>query len=1068
MSQIIKTKKSYIQAKDEVTTREITAMFDDLTAELNETAAQLQAVDSSLQAQITAESSTRIAAVSNLQNQINAESSTRIANVSNLQNQINAESSTRVADVLNLQNQINAETSTRVANVSSLQEQINAETTTRVAAISNLQTQINNETFQRELSENTLRGDIDTALNNEKSARTQDISSLEQSILNAMSVEKLFQDAENERLRQLFNTESENQSGTFVTLSAKLDNEIAARKNDTQSLNNKISTETQNRINEDSSLREEFNALRNEFENWKIDVSKLAKPAASVTQFDYDGTQKTLLIVNFDSNYMTQSGTLSATNAGNYSVTYSLKNKNVTSWSDGTTADVVINWTIKNQTLTAAQSTGFAQGTALTYNGNYQSPTISNFDSNLHTMSGDTSKIDAGTYTVYISPKGAYVWNDGTKTAKSVTWKINPLAVSTPTADVTAFIYDGSAKTLQVKNYDPATMTQEGTTSATDTGNYSVKYTLKSKSNYQWSGGGTADVTINWTIGSNSIPKPTASTTEFTYDGNAKTLSVANFDSNYISQTGTITATNAGDYSATFSLKNPDRIKWADNSTADVTINWTISRCRLTAEQSTFAQVGTLIYNGEKQSPTIQGYDATCHNVSGHFTGTDVGTYTIYITPKSNYMFYDGTRTDRIVKWKIEQAPSTRPYASTSEFTYDGNEKTVVIQNYDSSRMTLSGTYSATEHGDYTAYVSLSDSTATWDDGGNDPVVINWKINRFTLSVNATDVKQINVPTYDRNEHTVEIANFDSRYMVKRIESGYRDTAKIAGTHQFYVDLKNDNYCWKDGTTTTRIIIWHIAKRYIEIPQIVSGTGEFTYDGNSHYPTFTNNQYGISDAPDIYFMIRLPSNTQTDAGEYTETFYLNFRDGDDEMSVCWSDETKTDKSVTWKINPCELPPVSPYHDYTEAGQGFHGYAPTIYTPNIDWSGDFWTPTLYSALIDLMESDLKILPTEEDALYGGTGDSRVMRWPRRDATWVLKDKNNYYWKGKAVGEDLKLYWVLEFLEKDVQAWFDAGNANSNDVITFKSLKNDNEELKASVLDLQRAILDLYSMTTVYKE
>ena len=77
------------------------------------------------------------------------------------------------------------------------------------------------------------------------------------------------------------------------------------------------------------------------------------------------------------------------------------------------------NFTDKTQ-IQAVPSTN----SSLTYNGSSQSPTWLDYDSEQLSISGDTSAINAGTYTTYFTPKAHYEWTDGTTGAKPVTWTI--------------------------------------------------------------------------------------------------------------------------------------------------------------------------------------------------------------------------------------------------------------------------------------------------------------------------------------------------------------------------------------------------------------------------------------------------------------------------------------------------------------------------------------------------------------------------------------------------------------------------------------------------------------------
>ena len=88
-----------------------------------------------------------------------------------------------------------------------------------------------------------------------------------------------------------------------------------------------------------------------------IKKAQLNKPTASTTSFVYDGTSKGYSSFH-DSEVFEFTGTNTATNVGNYSLTISLKDKDNYEWKDGTTADVVINWSITQATPEFTVPTG--------------------------------------------------------------------------------------------------------------------------------------------------------------------------------------------------------------------------------------------------------------------------------------------------------------------------------------------------------------------------------------------------------------------------------------------------------------------------------------------------------------------------------------------------------------------------------------------------------------------------------------------------------------------------------------------------------------------------------------
>ena len=77
-----------------------------------------------------------------------------------------------------------------------------------------------------------------------------------------------------------------------------------------------------------------------------IKKAQLEKVTLVENTFEYTGDEIVSDGSNFDSTKMNVSGDIKATNVGNYSITVSLKDKDNYEWKDGTTTDLVLNWSI--------------------------------------------------------------------------------------------------------------------------------------------------------------------------------------------------------------------------------------------------------------------------------------------------------------------------------------------------------------------------------------------------------------------------------------------------------------------------------------------------------------------------------------------------------------------------------------------------------------------------------------------------------------------------------------------------------------------------------------------------
>lgn len=133
------------------------------------------------------------------------------------------------------------------------------------------------------------------------------------------------------------------------------------------------------------------------------------------------------------------------------------------------------------------------------YDGTTKTPVWQNYDPEQLTMSGTASAINAGTYTVYFTPKAGYSWVDESVDSKSVTWSIEKQTISAVPSQSGTLTYSGSSQSPSWSNYNSTSLTIGGTTSSTNAGSYTATFTPKS--NYKWSDNTTAAKSVTWAIG---------------------------------------------------------------------------------------------------------------------------------------------------------------------------------------------------------------------------------------------------------------------------------------------------------------------------------------------------------------------------------------------------------------------------------------------------------------------------------------------------------------------------------------------------------------------------------------
>lgn len=89
------------------------------------------------------------------------------------------------------------------------------------------------------------------------------------------------------------------------------------------------------------------------------------------------------------------------------------------------------------------------------------------------------------------------------------------------------------------------------------------------------------------------VPVPTLGSSNYTYTGSAITPTVTGYDSTLMIRAGRINAIVAGTYTTTYKLRDPLNYRWADGTTEDKTLQWTINKARYSLY---VAKTGTLQY----------------------------------------------------------------------------------------------------------------------------------------------------------------------------------------------------------------------------------------------------------------------------------------------------------------------------------------------------------------------------------------------------------------------------------------------------------------------------------------
>lgn len=287
--------------------------------------------------------------------------------------------------------------------------------------------------------------------------------------------------------------------------------------------------------------------------------------------------------------------------------------------------------------------------------------------------------------------------------------------------------YNGDEQSPTWAGYNSEQMVMSGTMSAVDSGTYYVTFSLLA--GCCWPDGGTAALNIPWEIKRQPIYATPSQNGSLTYTGVSQTPTWDNYDSEKLIIGGTVSATNAGEWAATFTPKS--NYCWPDESITAKTINWIIGR-QATAEVP--SQSGTLTYTGEVLVAVFGNYNSAKVAIGGTTSGTNAGNYNATATPTENYCWPDGSADAVIVVWTIgRQTISTIP-SQSGTLTYTGESLSPTFTNYNSDEMILGGTTSAIDAGEYEATIT-PDGNHCWSDGGVDAKVVSWSIGKAAGSL---------------------------------------------------------------------------------------------------------------------------------------------------------------------------------------------------------------------------------------------------------------------------------------------------------------------------------------------
>lgn len=399
----------------------------------------------------------------------------------------------------------------------------------------------------------------------------------------------------------------------------------------------------------DTTNYELINKNFNETINWTINKQQVIKPNEVSSRLFYNGQEQTG--VNYNEEYkdilFTVSGNATATNAGEYSVTFALIDANNYEWNDKSTNDVVIKWEIEKAPLYVGDASwDYNTYEPFTYDGQVKTVSIKNLPEGvtIKNYTGTTSATNAGTYTAGVvfeyDDENYYLSGE----PQELKWKIEQaqntisgeLAFEGVTFGETLGEPSGVSALYGEMTYKYYNSKKEEIPKPTNAGTYYVKGFSDGDNNL------IAQETDfkQFFISRKYIDDPELVRNSFIYTGTAFTPElVEEIDESIIQMSGDLSGKDIGNYTITFALKDKTNYGWQSafntaQETADITLNWSIidSPLTMTLNDKTLSasefEARTQVEIGDKWQVTVsEDYNYSLDYESLNESGNKVWSY---------------------------------------------------------------------------------------------------------------------------------------------------------------------------------------------------------------------------------------------------------------------------------------------------------------------------------------------------------------------------------------------------------------------------------------------------------
>lgn len=568
-------------------------------------------------------------------------------------------------------------------------------------------------------------------------------------------------------------------------------------------------------------------------------------------------------------------GEIIVTDAGDYTLTLSLKPEEFAIWDSGDMDDKTLTFTVGKYELVGSWSIPEGSGTPvfaiddslITFDlpdglittkildgeGKVIDPTAMKAGST-YVMAVELTDTDNYAFASTVRDRFNFSIDDNGDPTEVV---VRKLAI--PTLVENSKVANGSVQTFEILNFDliKEFVTVEGKLEAKDVGKYSVTIKLNDPLKAVWDNGtvngATSDFTLTFEITQPSGAIPVDDEFIDIIDKSQAfidqdiTFAIdwpTDFDTTLVEIVGSLTQRYVAKYSVTLHIKDSNYM-WKSTGNADLVLNFEI----------TPAEIGGDWVFGSDENEGVPYYEATPSAAFATYPD-DLFTYTVkdadgnvitdysslvrnktyYVTAtlnNANFVLFDKSRETVAFRfddsWKSYEVIQQRlPYPTFVNDTveFDGENHTFVIDNWDNLKdyLTVEGDLTKREVGKYQVRISLVDKTlAIWDNGKAESYML-----KFEITVRTTPAIEVDKPTLSEKSKVytgkpldfalVDASKYDG--IVENIGDSLVQTA--AGKYKAVLHLKNTIiYTWADGTTDDIEIEFEVTKAKVSVEWVI-------------------------------------------------------------------------------------------------------------------------------------------------------------------------------------------------------------------------------------------------------